>query len=143
MPNPAAEVTEIRPGHYLVRIGDAVHEVFESDGRLSNGLTLDQVEITVETAREKIIRERFQASGSVGATKSGTHVVKAPMPGLVRSVNATIDDLVERATTLLVLEAMKMENNIAAGVKGKVVKVLVEQGKSVEKNSPLIEIELT
>ena len=138
-----AIVTELAPGHYLVRVGDRVTEVFESNGQLSNGTTLDGSAVTVETAREKIIRERFQSSEGAGAAKSGVHVVKAPMPGLVRAINAAQDDLVERATTLLVLEAMKMENNIAAGVKGRIVKVLVEQGKSVEKNSPLVEIELS
>jgi biotin carboxyl carrier protein len=138
-----AGVTEIAPGHFLVRTGEETQEVFEVGGALSNGLTLDSVEISVETARERIIRERFQSSTASAATKTGMHVVKAPMPGLVRAVHTAIDDVVERATTLLVLEAMKMENNIAAGVVGKVVKVLVEQGRSVEKNSPLVEIEFS
>jgi biotin carboxyl carrier protein len=140
---PESSVTEVEPGHFIVRTGDRVEEVFEANGRLSNGRTLDQVELVVESNRERVIRERFQSTGTTGAAKSGTHVVKAPMPGLVRTVSTRIDDAVERTTTLLVLEAMKMENNISAGVAGKVVRVLVEQGKSVDKNSPLVEIELT
>lgn len=140
---PETTVTEIGPGHFLVRSADTTFEVFETNGRLSNGLTLDQVELDVESPRERIIRERFQMSGASAAARTGKHIVKAPMPGLVRVVSTRIDDAVERTTTLLVLEAMKMENNIAAGVSGRVVRVLVEQGRSVDKNSPLVEIELT
>jgi biotin carboxyl carrier protein len=69
--------------------------------------------------------------------------IKAPMPGLVLNVMIAVDQEVSKGDNLLILEAMKMENNISAGVAGKVVRVLVEQGKSVDKNSPLVEIELT
>ena len=146
---PEFEITELSPGHYLVSGDGAMFEIFEhsrtANGpiRLSDGQFLDGVEIKMESARERIIRERFQGNAPKGTVRTGAHVIKAPMPGLVRSVKITVGDLVEIHSTLLVLEAMKMENNILAGAKGRILKVLVGQGSSVEKNAALVEIELT
>jgi len=138
------EVVELAPGHFLVSSNNEKFEVFAlPDGRLSDGLSLDGVEINIETERERIVRERFNVTQLSGSLQSGTRVVKAPMPGLVRAVKVKAGDLVESNTTLLVLEAMKMENNILAGVKGHVDKILIEEGSSVEKNTKLMEIELT
>ena len=140
IPLTESDVTELAPGHYLVSEGSTTREVFVHNGILSDGKSLDGVELKVESARERIVRERFKMTAGAKGAKSGAHVVKAPMPGLVRAIMVTAGDLVERTTTLLVLEAMKMENNILAGVKGRVERVLAEQGTSVEKNAILIEI---
>ncbi|HWF43959.1 MAG TPA: biotin/lipoyl-containing protein [Candidatus Kapabacteria bacterium] len=139
---PELKVTALAPGHFLVSNGSRVEEIFIADGKLSDGHALDGIAITIETERERIIRERFQGSASGGTVHTGARVIKAPMPGLVRSVKVTAGDLVKRDSTLLVLEAMKMENNILAGVAGRVERVLVGEGSSVEKNAALIEIEL-
>ncbi len=133
-------VTELAPGHYLVSDGATIHEVFEHNGTLSDGRSLDGVELTVESERERIVRERFKMTSGAKGAKSGAHMVKAPMPGLVRAIMVSAGDIVERNTTLLVLEAMKMENNILAGVKGRVEQVRAVAGTSVEKNAILIEI---
>ena len=63
------------------------------------------------------------------------------MPGLVTSVRFVVGDMVTKDATVLVLEAMKMENNIVAGVDGKVTALFAQPGTTVEKNSALIEIE--
>jgi biotin carboxyl carrier protein len=137
------EVTELAPGHFIVSFQGGHFEVFAlPDGRLSDGLALDGTEIKIESERERIIRERFHAIGPSGTVRTGSHVIKAPMPGFVRSVKVAAGDAVERTTTVLVLEAMKMENNILAGVKGRISRVVVTEGSSVEKNAALLEIEL-
>jgi biotin carboxyl carrier protein len=137
------EIVELAPGHFLVSSNNESFEVFASpDGRLSDGMSLDGIEVKIESERERIVRERFNVTQLSGSLQTGTRVVKAPMPGLVRAVKVKAGDLVEANTTLLVLEAMKMENNILAGVKGRIEKILVEEGSSVEKNAKLIEIEL-
>jgi biotin carboxyl carrier protein len=145
---PEFEITELNPGHYLVSGDNTTFEIFEQ-GRtfgtpscLSDGQSLDGIEVKIESARERIIRERFQGNAVQGTVRTGVRVVKAPMPGLVRSVKVAEGDVVESHSTLLVLEAMKMENNILAGAKGKILKVLADQGSSVDKNASLIEIEL-
>lgn len=65
----------------------------------------------------------------------------APMPGQVRAVNVAEGDGVMKGQTLLVLEAMKMEIRIQAPRDGKVMKLFVEQGQTVEREQILIEIE--
>jgi biotin carboxyl carrier protein len=136
------EIVELAPGHFIVSSNNENFEVFAlPDGRLSDGGSLDGVEIKIESERERIIRERFNVTQLSGAVKTGARIIKAPMPGLVRAVKVKAGDLVEANTTLLVLEAMKMENNILAGTKGRVEKILVEESSSVEKNAKLIEIE--
>lgn len=138
-----SEVIALSEDRFLVTIENKQFEVFVlPDGRLSDGQALDGTEITIETERERIIRERFQKSETSGTVRMGTHVVKAPMPGLVRSVKTAIGDTVQRTTTVLVLEAMKMENSIMAGAAGRIGKLFATEGTSVEKNAPLLEIEV-
>ncbi len=129
--------------HFLVVIEGKQFEVFVlPDGSLSDGQALDGTELKIESERERIIRDRFQKSVKSGTVRMGTHVVKAPMPGLVRSIKVAAGDMVERGTTVLVLEAMKMENSILAGSVGRISTMFATEGSSVEKNAPLLEIEL-
>ncbi len=137
------DITEVAPGHLLVASADGLFEAFMlPDGSLSDGSVLDGVSLTLESDRERIIRDRFQSQEVSGTNEAGSVVIRSPMPGLVRAVNVSPGDHVERSSTVLVLEAMKMENNILAGSNGRVKRVLVEPGTSVEKNASLIEIEL-
>jgi biotin carboxyl carrier protein len=142
---PIAEcnVLEIAEGHYAVSFEGKQFEVFAlPDGRLSDGFALDGIELKIESERERIIRERFQVAGPSGTVRTGIVVIKAPMPGLVRALKVSVGDKVERTTTVLVLEAMKMENNILASTAGRVMRILAAESTSVEKNAPLLEIEL-
>jgi biotin carboxyl carrier protein len=65
----------------------------------------------------------------------------ALMPSQVRAVNVAEGDSVTKGQTLLVLEAMKMEIRIQAPRDGKVAKLFVKQGQTVEREQMLIEIE--
>lgn len=138
----ASTVIQLAEGHFQVRTGDSVTEVFSHNGKLSNGNTLDGLSVSVESERSRILRERFGGDklGSAGGAAAGTFVVKAPMPGLVRTLAVSLGDIVQKNSTLLVLEAMKMENNINAAVGGRIEKIFIEAGNSVEKNTQLIEI---
>ncbi len=76
----------------------------------------------------------------VAAPASG-YAVKCPLPGTVLSVNVAVGDTVTRGKTLLVLEAMKMENNIDADRDGVVKQILVQQGATVMEGDQLVIIE--
>jgi biotin carboxyl carrier protein len=65
--------------------------------------------------------------------------IKAPMPGLIIDMKVTAGDLVKSGDSLLILEAMKMENIIKSPGEGIVKSVKVKKGESVEKNQVLIE----
>ena len=84
---------------------------------------------------------------AAGARKNGgghhhaAGELTAPMPGQVRAVNVGEGEMVTKGQTLMVLEAMKMEIRIQATMDGKVAKLLVKQGQTVEREQALIEIE--
>jgi biotin carboxyl carrier protein len=64
--------------------------------------------------------------------------VKAPMPGLVLKVLTAVGDVVQKGDTLLVLEAMKMENVIKSPTDGTIAAIEVQQGQTVEKNQVMV-----
>ena len=75
------------------------------------------------------------------AAPAGAENVTAPMPGTILSVNVTAGQSVRKGDILVVLEAMKMENEIMANRDGKVVSVSVSKGASVESGTVLCVIE--
>ena len=64
--------------------------------------------------------------------------VRAPMPGLVLDIRVNIGDSVKKGDALLVLEAMKMENNLKSPGEGTIKRIHVEKGVAVEKNQVLV-----
>ncbi len=81
---------------------------------------------------------RKRGSGG-GRKRSGT--VSASMPGKVVTVEVRIGDSVSEGETILILEAMKMQNEVAAPISGTVTEVHCEDGMNVEANVPLVVIE--
>lgn len=76
-----------------------------------------------------------------GHTHSGDNVLRAPMPGQVRGVQVPEGGQVEKGQTVLLLEAMKMELRIQAPRAGRLARLLVRPGQSVERDQALGEIE--
>jgi biotin carboxyl carrier protein len=74
------------------------------------------------------------------SSASGSVKVNAPMPGSIYKINVNKGDLVTKGQSLLILEAMKMENEIKSPKDGKVVNVLVAKGQSVNIGQTLVEI---
>ena len=72
---------------------------------------------------------------------SPTVTVKTPLPGTILKILAKEGDQVKKGDTLLIMEAMKMENNIIAEKAGKVVQVRVKEGDTVLQNDVLIVLE--
>lgn len=70
----------------------------------------------------------------------GAGVIKAPIPGVILQVTIKEGDVVKIGDKILVMEAMKMENNINADKEGKVTKVKVKQGDNVLEGDILVEI---
>lgn len=89
-------------------------------------------DVEVEDERERALRA--VAGGRAG--RGG--VVASVMPGIVRRVDVREGDVVEEGARLVVLEAMKMENEILAEEGGRVVAVHVEEGATVETGDPLV-----
>ncbi len=76
-----------------------------------------------------------------GAAINTNNALKAPLPGVVTEIKVAVGDEVKAGDVVLVLEAMKMANNLEAEKDGKVTAILVSQGASVMEDSPLVVIE--
>lgn len=82
------------------------------------------------------------ASSSASSAKvNANNALKAPLPGVIREINVAVGDEVKVGDTVVVLEAMKMANNLEAEKAGKVTAVLVQVGESVMEDTPLVVIE--
>jgi len=83
-------------------------------------------------------RRRWGRSSDAGVSGSGPQRVMAPMPGKVVRVLVTPGQTVHARQGLVVVEAMKMENELRAAAEGVVADVLVKEGQSVEAGAPLL-----
>ena len=75
------------------------------------------------------------AAGGAGSIK-----VSSPMPGKILAVKANVGDSVKKGQVILILEAMKMENNINADRDGKIIEIKVHKGDSVLEGADLVVI---
>ena len=76
-----------------------------------------------------------------GAKKKKSGTVSASIPGKVVTVEVKKGDVVKEGQVILILEAMKMQNEIQAPVDGTVINVACEEGQAIEANVPLVVIE--
>ena len=133
----ALEGTPIR----VVTIGDAVHRVVvrRGAGRGQYTLWLGGHRFDVEALDERARAIRALAGAVSAAT--GPAPLVAPMPGLIVRVNVQAGDSVQAGQGLVVMEAMKMENELRAQSAGVVARVHVAPGTAVEKGALLLDLE--
>ncbi len=93
----------------------------------------------VEVIDERTQRLMASASASLGAG-GGDSVVRSPMPGMIVKVPVEEGQEVHAGQTVIVLESMKMENELKAPSDGVIARVHVSAGDSVEQNKPLITV---
>jgi biotin carboxyl carrier protein len=110
---------------------------FEENGDEVNVLVRGQVS-RVDVADERRLRLR---AGSAGFAVEGKQVINAPMPGKVVKVLVKQGDEVKEGQGLVVVEAMKMENELKSPKAGKVVELLAKEGTTVENNAKLVVVE--
>ena len=114
---------------------------FEVEVEVENGKWLATVEgrtFEIEIPDSgPVVKKRRAAGGK--KKKSGT--VSANIPGKIVTIEVEVGQEVTEGQVILILEAMKMQNEIQAPVNGKVVSVNCEEGQSIEANVPLVVIE--
>ena len=129
--------------------------VSAQDGMLSLLLQGKSYEVKQETvgAESNVVvgQERFSASvrdprsfrsrRRAGASEQGVMKIKAPMPGKVVRILAPAGSPVEMGQSVLVIEAMKMQNELKAPKTGVVKKINVEEGAAVDAGQALAEVE--
>lgn len=74
------------------------------------------------------------------APSTGKSGVKSPLPGVILDIKVNVGDTVKKGQTIIILEAMKMENNINADRDGKIIEIKVHKGDSVLEGADLVVI---
>jgi biotin carboxyl carrier protein len=95
-----------------------------------------QYQVNIEDEREK----RLKASAGGGAMEGGEFHLKAPMPGLVVAVLIDEGQEVKKGQVMLILESMKMQNELKAPRDGVMGRVRVKAGESVEQRQTLLTV---
>lgn len=116
-------------------------------------LTVNGEPYTVQMEPNEVKKERVKVSApkpaakpaakpvsAQGAPAASGDALKAPLPGVIKNICVAVGDTVSEGQTLVVLEAMKMENNLDAEKAGTVTAIHVEVGQNVMENTPLVTI---
>jgi pyruvate carboxylase subunit B len=127
------------PELYSMLFNGRSYELLIEAERFQYGVSLrgERFEIQVEDERTR----RLNAGRKMPALPEGELAVTAPIPGLVVKVLVAVGDLIQEEQPLVILEAMKMENEIRAMRGGVVKKIEVVPGQRVEQNGVLLVLE--
>jgi glutaconyl-CoA/methylmalonyl-CoA decarboxylase subunit gamma len=116
---------------YVIKLNDKVYEV-------------EMEEVTAETSaaitQAAKSAPKVAPAAPAAAPVSGGEKVEAPMPGTIVNVAVSVGQTVKKGQVLVVLEAMKMENEIVSPVDGKITSVGVSKGDSVSSGDFLVQI---
>jgi len=124
---------------YTLLVNGQSYEAFVSENESDWQVLLRGALYTarVEEEREKRLRA---AGGVVSGSASGEFNLKAPMPGLVVAVPVAEGQAVKKGDNLIMLESMKMQNELKSPREGTVTRVKVKVGDSVEQNQVMVTI---
>jgi biotin carboxyl carrier protein len=92
--------------------------------------------VTVEDEREK----RLRAAAGSGVAESGEFLLKAPMPGLVVAIPVEEGQEIKKGQVILILESMKMQNELKSPRDGTIGRIRVRPGESVEQRQTLLSV---
>ena len=125
-----------------VMVNGTAYEV-EIDGGKGSQVSKPQVAPALKGANSAKITPAAASSAPrpVAQSAASGNAVKSPLPGTILDIKVKVGDQVSSGQTLMVLEAMKMENNIDADRSGVVKEILVAQGGTVMEGDQLIVIE--
>jgi biotin carboxyl carrier protein len=137
-PERTIELGAVNGPLYWLGVGDNRREVLAQvkDGRVSvviDGITYDAE--VVDEARARLV------SVVGGRGSAHAHPLKAPMPGLVVKLLCEVGDIVEPGQPLVVLQAMKMENELSLPRGGTVTEINAIPGATVEQGTILVVVE--
>ncbi|MCZ6820287.1 MAG: biotin/lipoyl-binding protein [Calditrichaeota bacterium] len=93
--------------------------------------------VAVQDEKKRLLQALIKTEDEQG----GLVQVKAPMPGLVAKIMVQDGQQVNKGDSLVIIEAMKMENEIRSGTRGTVIQILKAKGDSVDKGAVLLVVE--
>ncbi|MCK5250470.1 MAG: biotin/lipoyl-binding protein [Spirochaetaceae bacterium] len=134
-----ARIVEYTESRVVVDLNGNTYDV-----ELSSETTVAPASAITPPAPKKVQPQRVVTSTQTPVPAAGTHdtgAVTAPIPGVVKQIPVAVGDEVTEGKVVLILEAMKMENQISATVGGTISEIKVALGDSVHEGQLLIQIE--
>jgi biotin carboxyl carrier protein len=131
-PESQADVLEVAPGLFSVILDGCIYEVAATGSEIE----IDRVRFQVEVEDPR----KWNPAGS-SRKAEGREAIKAPMPGKVVRILVAIGDEVTAGQGLVVLEAMKMQNEMKAPRAGRVASIAVKEHEALTAGSVLLTIE--
>ncbi len=137
---------KINGNQYNVSVGDIEKNIarVEVNGTLYNVELEDAVPVKVSVPKPSAAPRTATGAPVIAkptAANTGANAIKSPLPGVVNDILVKEGDNVTAGQTVLILEAMKMENNINSTKAGRVAAIKVNKGDSVLEGTELIIIE--
>jgi biotin carboxyl carrier protein len=133
-------LTETIDNKYILKIDNKIFEASLLEMKEEDYIIFinDQYfEINIKTSLQE---KAFQLLSGSQISSNQVTTIKSPMPGLVVKIFKKKGDKIIKGEAVMILEAMKMENEIKANVDGVISEIFVELGKPLEKNIPLFTI---
>ncbi len=130
-----------QPIYSLIADGQSFQaHIFEGDGdEIEILLAGNRYSVRVENEREK----RLRAAAGASSGNSGEFILRSPMPGLIVQVPVTDGQKVAQGDVLVILESMKMQNELKSPQEGIVRQIEIKEGQSVEQKQKMLVIEAT
>lgn len=129
-------VTEVEPGVYSLVLDGASYEIRVIE--TAQGLS---AEVAGRRFAVEVCNPRDTSRGARASVGSGRQKVAAPMPGKVVRILVNVGDSVEAGQGLVVVEAMKMQNEMKSPKEGRVTRIKVDEGATVGPGEVLLVIE--
>jgi len=133
-------ITELNPSKFALKINNKIYETSlwkkseSEDSILVNNININlNIRTTLQEKAYKLL----------SASQSNTEqliIIKSPMPGLVLKILKNVGDSIVKGETVMILEAMKMENEIKSNIDGTINEIYASEGKPVEKYISLFSI---
>ena len=127
---------------YKVTLNNRVYEVEVEEGQ---AMLVDEYALAAPAAPAAAapvaavpVAAAAPAAAAAPVAVAGGETVKSPMPGNILKINVTQGQQVNEGDVLIILEAMKMENEVVSTKTGTVAQIVVEKGAVVETGSPLV-----
>jgi len=138
-----ADCAEIRPGHYSILIGGQSYQARVAPAADSEAGTMEDWVVTIAEYdfHVRISDPRRRRFASQAAAQEGPMDVLAPMPGKIVRVLVGRDEEVRQDQGLVVIEAMKMQNELRAPRAGRITEVHVQEGIGIEAGARLLRLE--
>ena len=133
------ELSKLSDFSYLLRVDKKVYHI-TSEKKDSNNYSFFIDGFSYDVSVRTLLEEKAYEFLKNKAKDNHSTEVKSPMPGLILKIKKNVGDTVEIGESLVILEAMKMENDVRAASSGIIKEILISENSAVEKNETLVVI---